>query len=155
MNSDVAPNENELENQSEEKSPKNESVEVEVSLDPGSILCAAREAKQLNRAQVGQRLGLTETAVKSLERNKFDYFPSGVYARGYLKNYAKFMDLDVDELADMHDQYCQESGLDTGKSHLKPAPRSSSENSVGMKVVAALIVIAAIAAGFYYMASSA
>jgi len=118
-------------------------------LAPGTLLCDAREKRQLNRAQVGHYLGLTETAVKNLERNRFDAFPNGVYARGYLKNYAKYMDLDVDELVKLYDQYCVENGIDRLHNKAGSEPKSSPKRGVGSKLLWFLVLLLAAAVAYF------
>lgn len=115
-----------------------------VQVTPGTYLLTAREKSGLNRARVGQALGLTETAVKNLETNDFDLFPSGVYVRGYLKNYAKLLGSDEDELIDIYDRYCAEHRLDNGRSaaDLSAMPASQGNNRKVIAVVVGVLVVA-------------
>lgn len=85
-------------------------------VSPGKYLLTEREKAGLNRARVGQALGLTETAVKNLETNGFELFPGSVYVRGYLKNYAKLLGTEEDELIAIYDRYCADHQLDNGRS---------------------------------------
>jgi len=114
---------------STEEQPESEkttgSTEIQTKVPcvgPGVCLCEVREQLGLNRAKVGQQLGLTETAVKDLEKNYFDRFPSSVYVRGYLKNYAKILGESESEIIEIYDQFCKENNLDSGKSTLDPLP---------------------------------
>ena len=114
-------------------------------IGPGACLCEAREELGLNRAKVGQQLGLTETAVKDLEKNHFDRFPSSVYVRGYLKNYAKVLGKSETEVIEIYDRFCLENGLDSGKSIMDPAPENTASSHL-TKIIIGLLIVGIIAA---------
>lgn len=114
---------------------------------PGQYLLTAREKSGLNRARVGQALGLTETAVKNLETNGFELFPGSVYVRGYLKNYARLLGSSEEELIALYDQYCAEHQLDNGRTtaDLSAMPSSQGNNRTIVTVTITILVIAVLA----------
>lgn len=114
-------------------------------IGPGPCLCEVREQLGLNRAKVGQQLGLTEAAVKDLEKNRFERFPSSVYVRGYLKNYAKTLGESESEIIAIYDQFCEENNLDSGKSTLEPLPEQKGLG-VTAKILIGIAICCAIAA---------
>lgn len=154
---DVHPAENEVEQKlvAPDQAPEAEVQEddsQEVIAGPGVQLCEAREKLGFNRAKVGQQLGLTETAVKDLEKNYFDRFPSSVYVRGYLKNYAKMLGISEFRIIENYDRFCLENNLDSGKSTLDSPPERSSSllwfrAFAAMGVVALMIILAYFYAG--------
>lgn len=83
----------------------------DVPPSPGEVLSAARESAGLTQSRMASELGLTETSVRDIEENRFDKFAAGIYVRGYLRNYAKVLGLDENELMDIYDQYCIDKGL--------------------------------------------
>lgn len=109
-------------------------------IGPGICLCKVREEQGFNRAKVGQQLGLTETAVKDLERNLFDRFPSSVYVRGYLKNYAKILGESEREIIEIYDRYCQENNLDSGKSTMEPLQERTGPGNL-VKILFGFVII--------------
>ncbi len=61
---------------------------------PGQQLRAAREAQGLQLNQIGERLHLREELVKALENDDYDHLPSAVFVRGYIRNYARALNMD-------------------------------------------------------------
>lgn len=66
--------------------------ETEVWEGPGAMLRRVREAKGLDVPAVAGMLHLSEKKLEALEADDFDLLPEPVYIRGYLKNYARFLD---------------------------------------------------------------
>lgn len=65
-----------------------ENIEV---VTPGVLLQEARISLQLTRADIAKRLNLKDALIEDIERNEFDDMPSIIFARGYLKAYAKLV----------------------------------------------------------------
>lgn len=64
----------------------------------GPKLAAAREAKGLSTAEVAAKLRLGVRQVEALEADAFDRLPGEVFVRGFVRNYARFLELDAEEL---------------------------------------------------------
>ncbi|MFT3892699.1 MAG: helix-turn-helix domain-containing protein [Anaerolineales bacterium] len=64
----------------------------------GQKLKQAREAKRLTLEQVFEAIRIRIPYLKALEDDNLSVMPSPVQARGYLRNYADFLDLNVDQL---------------------------------------------------------
>jgi cytoskeleton protein RodZ len=60
----------------------------------GAVLRKAREAKGLTVQEVALKLHLRPSVVTDLESDKFDAMSSATYVRGYVKNYARFIEAD-------------------------------------------------------------
>jgi cytoskeleton protein RodZ len=65
---------------------------------PGARLRAAREAAGLSLDQVAQQLKLAPRQVKALEDEDFGKLPGRTFARGFVRNYARLLNLDGDDL---------------------------------------------------------
>ena len=65
---------------------------------PGAQLKLAREAAGLSLDQVAQQLKLAPRQVKALEDENFDVLPGRTFTRGFLRNYARLLNLDPDLL---------------------------------------------------------
>lgn len=72
---------------------------------PGEILAQAREEKGLSRLRTSELLGLTQGAVRDIELCRFDKFPSGIYTRGYIRNYSKLVGADEMQVLAAYDRY--------------------------------------------------
>src|SRR6266699_7255314 len=68
---------------------------------PGARLRAAREASGLSLDQVAQQLKLAPRQVKALEDEDFGKLPGRTFARGFVRNYARLLNLDGDHLLSM------------------------------------------------------
>ncbi len=64
-------------------------------MEIGQELKAAREAMGLSLEEVEQATKIRRKYLQALENEQFDLLPGAVYARAFLKNYARFLNLDV------------------------------------------------------------
>lgn len=62
----------------------------------GSVLRAARESAGLTVMDVAQQLKLAPRQVKAIEDDDFARLPGRTFARGFARNYARFLQLDAD-----------------------------------------------------------
>jgi cytoskeleton protein RodZ len=65
---------------------------------PGQILKSAREVRQISIGEIAQRLLLSKTTIVALEKDDYSRIPAPVYAEGYLKAYAKFLQIPIDSV---------------------------------------------------------
>jgi cytoskeleton protein RodZ len=65
---------------------------------PGARLRAAREAAGLSLDQVAQQLKLAPRQVKALEDENFAELPGRTFSRGFVRNYARLLNLDPEDL---------------------------------------------------------
>jgi len=65
---------------------------------PGRVLAAARTEKNLSVAEVAQQLKLSTGQVEALEADAYDRLPGPVFVRGFVRNYARLLDLDGEAL---------------------------------------------------------
>lgn len=77
---------------------------------PGFKLRDARKKKGFSIDQIAIELGLTDGAVRDIESEQFDRFFGEIYIRGYLRNYAKFLELDVEMVQRAYDQFSKVAG---------------------------------------------
>lgn len=68
----------------------------------GELLKAAREAAGLSVLQVADRLRLRQQLIHELEADKLDGQASGTYVRGYLRAYAKLVQIPEAEIMDAY-----------------------------------------------------
>jgi cytoskeleton protein RodZ len=64
----------------------------------GAHLRAGREEKNLSVAEVAAKLKLTARQVEALEAEDLKHLPSEVFVRGFVRNYARLVDVDPDSL---------------------------------------------------------
>lgn len=75
---------------------------IEDSHRLGEVLRAAREAKGADLAQVERETKIRQRYLSALELGEYRELPGAVYTRGFLRNYAAFLDLDPEYLIDLY-----------------------------------------------------
>lgn len=76
----------------------NETFLGQDEITPGLVLARKRVELKLSLAQVAKELKLKQAIIQSLENPDQNYSDLSVYQRGYLKSYARLLDLDVSDL---------------------------------------------------------
>jgi cytoskeleton protein RodZ len=68
------------------------------SAAPNLRLSQARQAQNLTTADVARRLKLSVWQVQALESGQYQQLPGAVFVRGFIRNYARLLKLDPEEL---------------------------------------------------------
>ena len=64
----------------------------------GQLLREAREEKGLTLEQVEERTKVRQAQIQALEEENFGELPEGIFRKGLLRNYARFLGLDLGEV---------------------------------------------------------
>lgn len=70
----------------------------------GDTLRRLREARGLSPADVSSRLKFSQRQLDALETGKWDRLPKGMPLRGFVKNYARYLEADLDAIMLMLEQ---------------------------------------------------
>ena len=70
----------------------------------GKLLRDAREAKGIAIEDLAEKLHLLTDVVRGIEQCDFEEMPSRVFVRGYVRNYARLVGLNAQEMLDKFDQ---------------------------------------------------
>ncbi len=65
---------------------------------PGGVLKSTRESLRYSQQDIADALNLTVRVIEDIERERWQNFHAMAFARGYIKAYAKLLNLDADEL---------------------------------------------------------
>ncbi|WP_394560826.1 RodZ domain-containing protein [Aquipseudomonas alcaligenes] len=112
--------------------------------NPGETLRKVRESKGLGLSDVAVQLNLTAQALRNLEAGAFDQLPGHTFARGYVRAYAKLMDMEADRLVTEFDQY---TGTDATGSSVSSLARIEEPARVSQSLVKLFSVVALLALG--------
>ncbi len=68
----------------------------------GTQLREARETQEYSVAEVAERLFLSSSQVNAIEEAHYDLLPAEVFVKGYLRAYAKLLDIDPDVIVSQY-----------------------------------------------------
>jgi cytoskeleton protein RodZ len=77
---------------------ENRQLTEDAAVLPGPRLAAARTAQNLSAADVARQLKLSVWQVEALEAGLYRQLPGPIFVRGFIRNYARLVKLDPDEL---------------------------------------------------------
>lgn len=97
---------------------KNESDKASDGGLTGQRLQKAREAMNLTVADIANALHITATYVNLIESNQFQKLPGAIFVRGYIKLYARLVNLPVDEVMQC---YFEQTGDPVHEFKIRPA----------------------------------
>jgi cytoskeleton protein RodZ len=81
---------------------ENPSVETPAYAPLGEVLSAARKAKKLTEQDVSNNLRLSIKQIIDIENNQFSTLPQPMITRGFIRNYARLLELDAEPLLDSY-----------------------------------------------------
>ena len=96
-----------------------ETVESIEALTTGQRLRAAREARNMERSDVARWLKLDVKLIKAIEEDDEEPLPGPVFIAGYIRSYAKLVDLPADQLVQ---EFTKSHGLSSPKIAKLPEP---------------------------------
>ena len=85
-----------------------ENNENKIIVNIGKELQRKRNELNLDERQIATQLKIPIEQVRALEANEFDYFRSATFARGYLKNYVRLLELEETRLLGAFDSVLEE-----------------------------------------------
>jgi len=119
----------------------------------GEVFSDARNAKKLALKDVSNNLRLSIKQIDALENNDFSSLPPAVITRGFIRNYARFLELDAEPLlasyrARMPDASPSTLSVKTSMNQVMPGKDGS---SLSKYILLGGLVLLAVAAWFYYI----
>lgn len=70
---------------------------------PGQLLRAERERRELTQKEIAAQMNLQVTTIDALENDAAEHLPAATFVRGYIRSYAKIVNLDGDALVKLYD----------------------------------------------------
>ncbi len=125
-------------------------VQAATRVNPGETLRQARESNGWSLAEVAHKLNLTVSSLSNVEAGAFDKLPGHTFARGYIRAYAKLLDMDQAALVQSFDQY---TGTDSQGSSVHALGRIEEPVRVShtiLRIVSLLLLVAVVGGGFVW-----
>ncbi|NHR08478.1 helix-turn-helix domain-containing protein [Chromobacterium haemolyticum] len=129
----------------------------------GARLKAAREAAGMGLGEVADRLKLSMRQLEAIERDDFTILPGATFVRGFVRNYARFLQIDPEPLMHALDRQFPSAvndvanlvrdGAHEAPGHSGETPASDEGGSSG-KWIVGLLVVAALGGGVAWLASN-
>ncbi|RUO80310.1 DUF4115 domain-containing protein [Idiomarina tyrosinivorans] len=109
---------------------------------PGELLTKAREAKKLSQQDVADRLRLRRKLVELIEDDDYRDFASATFVKGYLRAYAKLLEIDDREVFEAYGNLGYEEPQTINmQSFSRRKNRERSESRLMMITYAILVVV--------------
>lgn len=119
-------------------------------MNPGDTLRQGRESKNWSLPDVALRLNLTVTSLGYLEAGAFDKLPGHTFARGYIRAYAKLLDLDQAALVNQFDQSTGTDGQGSAVHALGRIEEPVRLSHNILRIVSLLLLVVLVGGGFIW-----
>src|SRR5437588_2413269 len=124
-------------------------------MGPGARLKAAREDAGLSVDQVAQQLKLAPRQVRALEDEDFAQLPGRTFARGFVRNYARLLNLNGDDLLSRLPDAAHAPALEAPALHptgamIAELPTASTPKTSFMRWLIPLVLVACIVGAAAY-----
>src|SRR3990167_5372630 len=114
-----------------------EQQEVDVVMTPGALLRQARVARRMTPEYVARELKLSLTWVNDLESDQYERATAAIYVKGYLRAYARLMDLAEEEILTAFERMGVEAPMALRRAESEAAMRSRTADLAYMQTRAA------------------
>ena len=115
-------------------------AEKEKRIYPGELLKEARKKKRLRYIKLSSELSIPEKYLEALEENNFSIMAGPTYVRGYLRAYAKKLDLDPELVITAFEKYLKDKRKQE-KSPLKKTNRKGRKQKFSFLYASILLVV--------------
>ena len=117
-------------------------------ISAGRALSAARKKKRLRYKKLSSELNIDESYLIALEEDNFELIPGGeAYVKGFLRSYAKKLDLNPDEIIQIYSSG-REKISDKTSSDLSLQLKKDNINQT--KYLAALVLVPVLVVVFFF-----
>ena len=119
-------------------------------INPGETLRKAREGRGLTIAEVALQLNLTPQRLNQVEQGAFDKLPGHTFARGYVRSYAKLLELDQNRLVLEFDQFTGSDAVGSNVHSLGRIEEPVSYSQRILRMVSFVLLLALAGLSFFW-----
>lgn len=131
----------------DDKNKLTDDVQVEVKRGSGSLLATVRKQQDKTVEEIADQLNLSVTQIRTIELDQSEGLPEPTYVRGYIRSYARLLNLNPDEILEhyLNPNWQKGARLDDMPRDIGSADESSHSGFFSpTKIIIILILIAAI-----------
>lgn len=125
-------------------------VETVQRVNPGESLRKAREGRGWEIAEVASQLNLTPQRLGQIEAGAFDQLPGHTFARGYIRAYAKLLEMDQSRLVLEFDQFTGSNAVGSNVQSLGRIEEPVRYSQSVLRLVSFALLVALAGVGFYW-----
>lgn len=114
----------------------------------GSVLAEARQSQNYTIEEISRHLKIPVRMISAIETSNVDLLPAPTFAQGYIRAYAKFLEISEDKVLDLYNRAVPHNRTEKLKSRSNLSNRANSQSPL-IKTVTAFLIVAAIAALIY------
>ena len=117
----------------------------------GAWLRSQRKIREVPLGEIAAATKISIRYLEALEQDRFDVLPASVFAKGFLREYARFVGLDPDEVVNSY-LIAQQAALhpELGDEAEPAKPSTSARKNIWFLLVALLVAMALIAFLIYW-----
>ncbi len=120
----------------------------------GTWLRGQRKIRDVALGEIADATKISIRYLEALEQDRFDILPASVFAKGFLREYARFVGLDPDEVVNSY-LIAQQASLNAGSGdQVEPAEPSRRQGKNTWFLIVALLVALALIAFLIYWGGS-
>lgn len=119
----------------------------------GEVLRVSREKKGLTQQDVSGNLRYSVKQIEALERNEFDKLPDAMITRGFIRNYARLLEIDAEPLLASYKQNAasETDKLITVQSSIRPVSLTKESQPWFKYIMASILVLLFLLAWLFYI----
>ena len=128
----------------DESNDESNTDSIDKNIDFGSLLAEGRKAKNYTVDEISGHLKIPVSTIIALEASDIEALPAPTFAQGYIRTYAKFLEMSEDKVLGIYNRVVPHGE----ESDLKPRsnlPGEASSQSPLVKIITILLIIAGIA----------
>lgn len=119
-------------------------------INPGETLRKARESRGWTIAEVAGQLNLTPQRLSQIEQGAFDKLPGNTFARGYVRAYAKLLEVDQNRLVLEFDQFTGSDAAGSSVHSLNRIEEPVSYSQRVLRMVSFVVLLALAGLSFFW-----
>jgi len=119
-------------------------------INPGETLRKARENRGWTIAEVAGQLNLTPQRLSQIEQGAFDKLPGNTFARGYVRAYAKLLEVDQNRLVLEFDQFTGSDAAGSSVHSLNRIEEPVSYSQRVLRMVSFVLLLALAGLSFFW-----